>query len=127
MRLQDKVAIITGAGSGIGKATALLFADEGAKVVVVDCNAAGGERTVAEIERQGRVALLVRADISKETDAEHLVSETAEAFGGVDVLVNNAAVFVLKGFDATVSEWQQSLAVNVIGTVLVTKYVVDAM
>jgi len=127
MRLQDKVAIITGAGSGIGKATALVFADEGAKVVVVDCDAAGGERTVAEIERQGHVALFVRADISKETDAERLASETAKAFGGIDVLVNNAAIFVLKGFDATVSEWHQSLAVNVIGTVLVTKYVVDSM
>jgi len=127
MRLQDKVAIITGAGSGIGKATALLFACEGAKVAVVDCDAAGGERTVVEIERQGRVALFVRADISKETDAQRLVNETAKAFGDIDVLVNNAAIFVLKGFDATVAEWQQSLAVNVIGTVLVTKYVVDSM
>jgi NAD(P)-dependent dehydrogenase (short-subunit alcohol dehydrogenase family) len=127
MRLQNKVAIITGAGNGIGKATALLFAHEGAKVAVVDCDAAGGERTVVEIERRGRVALFVRADISKETDAERLANETAKAFGGVDILVNNAATFVLKGFDATVSEWQQSLAVNVIGTVLVTKYVVDAM
>jgi NAD(P)-dependent dehydrogenase (short-subunit alcohol dehydrogenase family) len=127
MRLQDKVAIVTGAGNGIGKATALLFADEGAKVAVVDCDAASGERTVAEIERRGRVALLVPADISKETDAERLASETAKAFGSIDVLVNNAAIFVLKGFDATVSEWQQSLAVNVIGTALVTKYVVQSM
>jgi NAD(P)-dependent dehydrogenase (short-subunit alcohol dehydrogenase family) len=127
MRLRDKVAIVTGAGNGIGKATALLFADEGAKVVVADCDAAGGERTAADIERQGHPALFVRADISKETDAERLVCDTASAFGGIDILVNNAAIFVLKGFDATVPEWQQSLAVNVIGTVLVTKYVIDSM
>jgi NAD(P)-dependent dehydrogenase (short-subunit alcohol dehydrogenase family) len=127
MRLRGKVAIITGAGNGIGKAAALLFADEGAKVVVGDCDAARGEQTVAEIERQGRVALFVRADISKEEHAERLASETAKVFGGIDILVNNAATFVLKGFDATVPEWQQSLAVNVIGTALVTKYVVDSM
>ena len=96
-------------------------------MAVVDCDAASGERTVAEIERRGRVALLVPGDISKETDAERLASETAKAFGSIDVLVNNAAIFVLKGFDATVSEWQQSLAVNVIGTALVTKYVVQSM
>lgn len=127
MRLQDKVAIITGAGSGIGKATALLFASEGAKVAVAECDAASGERTAAEIQTQDRAALFVRADISKETDAERVVSETAKAFGGIDILVNNAAIFVMKGFDATVPEWQQSLAVNVIGTVLVTKYAVDSM
>jgi NAD(P)-dependent dehydrogenase (short-subunit alcohol dehydrogenase family) len=127
MRLQDKVAIITGAGKGIGKATAFLFAEEGAKVVVVDCDAASGEQTAAEIEKQGCAALFERADISKETDAERIVRETAKAFGGIDILVNNAAIFVMKGFDATVPEWQQSLSVNVIGTVLVTKYAVDSM
>jgi NAD(P)-dependent dehydrogenase (short-subunit alcohol dehydrogenase family) len=127
MRLQDKVAIITGAGKGIGKATALLFAEEGAKVAIVDCDAASGEQTAAEIETQGRAALFVRADISKESDAERLVTEAAKVFGGIDILVNNAAIFVMKGFDATVPEWQQSLGVNVIGTVLVTKYAVDSM
>ena len=100
---------------------------KGANVAVVDCDAASREQTVTEIERRDLVALLVRADISKETDAGRLASETTRVFGGIDVLVHNGAIFVLKGFDATVLEWQQSLAVNVIGTVLVTRYVVDSI
>jgi NAD(P)-dependent dehydrogenase (short-subunit alcohol dehydrogenase family) len=127
MRLQGKIAAITGAATGLGEATALLFAEEGAHVVVADFDDAGGERTVSEIRKKGAEALFVHADISKESDARGIAEEAVRVFGGIDVLVNNAAVFVLKGFDATVAEWQRSLGINVIGTALVTKYVAEVM
>jgi dihydroanticapsin dehydrogenase len=111
----------------LGEATALLFAEEGAHVVVADFDDAGGERAVSEIRKKGAEALFVHADISKESDARGIAEEAVRVFGGIDVLVNNAAVFVLKGFDATVAEWQRSLGINVIGTALVTKYVAEVM
>jgi dihydroanticapsin dehydrogenase len=104
-----------------------LFAEEGAHVVVADFDDAGGERAVSEIRKKGAEALFVHADISKESDARGIAEEAVRVFGGIDVLVNNAAVFVLKGFDATVAEWQRSLGINVIGTALVTKYVAEVM
>jgi NAD(P)-dependent dehydrogenase (short-subunit alcohol dehydrogenase family) len=127
MRLKGKIAAITGAATGLGEATALLFAEEGAHVVVADFDDAGGERAVSEIRKKGAEALFVHADISKESDARGIAEEAVRVFGGIDVLVNNAAVFVLKGFDATVAEWQRSLGINVIGTALVTKYVAEVM
>jgi len=127
MRLRDKVAIVTGAASGIGETTAEVFAEEGAKVVVADIDAAGGEKTVATIQSKGGAAIFVQADLAKEADARRVVDEAVKAFGGVNILVNNAATFVLKGFEATVEEWQQSLGVNVIGTAMVTKYAVEEM
>jgi NAD(P)-dependent dehydrogenase (short-subunit alcohol dehydrogenase family) len=127
MRLKGKITAITGAATGLGEATALLFAEEGAHVVVADFDDAGGERAVSEIRKKGAEALFVHADISKESDARGIAEEAVRVFGGIDVLVNNAAVFVLKGFDATVAEWQRSLGINVIGTALVTKYVAEVM
>ena len=127
MRLKGKIAAITGAATGLGEATALLFAEEGAHVVVADIDDAGGERTASEIRKEGAEALFVHADISKESDARGIAEEAVRVFGGIDVLVNNAAVFVLKGFDATVAEWQRSLGINVIGTALVTKYMAEVM
>jgi NAD(P)-dependent dehydrogenase (short-subunit alcohol dehydrogenase family) len=127
MRMKDKVAIITGAGSGIGEATALLFAEEGAKVVVADIDPVGGEKTVAAICGKKGKALFVGVDISKEESAEKITQETLKAFSRVDILVNSAATFVHKGFDATMEDWRQSLGVNVIGTSMVTKYAAKAM
>lgn len=127
MRLKNKVAIITGAGSGIGDGTAVLFAEEGAKVVVADIDPVGGKKTVAAIKKKKGKAIFVHADISKEEDAKRITDEAVKAFGRVDILVNNAAIFILKGVEATVEEWQRSLGVNVIGTSLVTRYALAAM
>lgn len=127
MRLKDKVAIVTGAASGIGQTTAELFAEEGARVVVADIDREGGEKTVAGIRQKGGTAHFVRADISIDADARRITEEALEQFGRLDILVNDAAVFVLKGLDATVEEWQRSLGVNVIGTALVTKYAAEQM
>ena len=127
MRLKDKVAIVTGASSGIGQATAELFAEEGAKVVLADIDADGGEATAAGIRQRGGEARFVKADISREADAKRITDEALSAFGQVNVLVNDAAAFVLKGFEASVEDWQRSLGVNVIGTAMVTRYAVEPM
>jgi NAD(P)-dependent dehydrogenase (short-subunit alcohol dehydrogenase family) len=127
MRVQNKVAIVTGAGSGIGRATAELLAEEGAKVVVADIDPKGGNETVNAIREKGNAAHFVQADISREVDAKKTSDETVRTYGAIDILVNNAATFVLKGFEATVEEWQHSLGVNVIGTAMVTKYAVEHM
>ncbi len=127
MRLKEKVAVITGSASGIGQATAELFAEEGAKVVVADIDSKGGELTAQRVREKGGSAFSVQADISKSTDAQKISEEAVKAFGRIDILVNNAAAFVLKGFEATTEEWRHSLEVNVMGTTLVTKYAVERM
>jgi NAD(P)-dependent dehydrogenase (short-subunit alcohol dehydrogenase family) len=127
MRLKDQVAIVTGAGSGIGQATAVRLAEEGAKVVVVDIDRAGAEETVSLIKKNGGKSLAVHADVSKENDTKQIAEQAKSAFGKIDLLVNNAAVFIFKGLDATVEEWHRSLSVNVVGTALCTKYAVEEM
>ncbi len=127
MRVQNKVAIVTGAGSGIGRATAELLAEEGAKVVVADIDPKGGNETVSTIRSKGNAAHFVQADISQEADARKISEEAVKTYGGIDILVNNAATFVLKGFEASADEWRQSLGVNVIGTAMVTKYAIEHM
>src|SRR5579883_1298973 len=113
MRLQNKVAIVTGAGAGIGQATAEVFGEEGAKVLVADVDGQTAEETARKIQSKGGTARSLQADISREADARKIA--------------DTAAVFVLKGFDATVEDWQRSLGVNVIGTSMVTKYAVEHM
>lgn len=127
MRLKDKTAIITGAGSGIGQATALLFAEEGAQVALVDISRDAGEETLSLIRQQGGEAIFIQADISSEEDARRICGEAAGAYGKVDILVNNAAAFVLKGLDAGVDDWQRSLGVNIIGTALVSRHAAEEM
>ena len=121
MRLKNKVAIITGAGAGIGEATAVRFAEEGARVVLADYNREAVEAVAARIPN----AVAVTGDISKEADAERISAEAIRAFGTLDILVNNAADFTTKNVEtATVDDWHRVLNVNVIGTALVSKYAV---
>jgi dihydroanticapsin dehydrogenase len=126
-RLKDKVAIVTGGAAGIGQATAVLFAEEGARVVVADVDQAQGEQTVAQIKINGGEAIFVHCDVSSEDDARKVCQEALRVFGRIDILVNNAAAFVLKGLEATVEDWRRSLGVNVIGASLVSRYASEAM
>ena len=90
MRLSNKVAIVTGAGSGIGTGIAKRFAQEGAKVVVADINAAGGEAVVADIRKAGGTASFIAADVTKDASVQALIAATLKAYGGLDCVVNNA-------------------------------------
>ncbi|MFX1287076.1 MAG: SDR family NAD(P)-dependent oxidoreductase [Promethearchaeota archaeon] len=125
MKLKGKIAIITGAGAGIGEATALLFAKEGAKVC---CNSlsASAKKVVAKIKLSGGEAIFVQADISIEEEAKQIIEKTIETYGKIDILFNNAGV-VLSGAIDTISteDWNRTMAVNVRGIYLVTKYAID--
>jgi len=125
-RLQQKVAVITGAAAGIGAATAELFAEEGASVVLLDVDAAG-EAMAAGIRHRGGTAVFVHADIAEEDDVSRAMQLAEHTYGRIDILVNNAAVFVLKGLEATPAEWRRSLDVNVVGTALVSRYAAALM
>lgn len=123
MRLKDRVAVITGGGGGIGRACALEFAREGARVVVADINAAGARETAAQIQAEAREAIAVATDVSDAASVENLVAETLRAFGGVHALINNAAIQVNKTIeDTTVEEWRRQMEVNVGGVFLCSKY-----
>lgn len=128
MRLANKTAIITGVGAGIGQAIALRFAEEGARLLLNDRNQAAGQATLAKVKELGAEAALVAADISQETDARSISRTAVERFGGIDILVNNAADFTQKNVEqAEVADWQKVLGVNVIGTALVSKHAIPHM
>ena len=91
-KLDGKVALITGAGSGIGRATALLFAKEGAKVTVADCIPAGGQETTRKIREARGEATFVEVDVSKAADVERMVKTTMDTYGRIDILFNNAGI-----------------------------------
>ena len=126
-RLNDKVAIVTGGSGGIGQATSILFAEEGAKVVIADPNVAPGEKCAAQIRAAGGEAIFVKTDISNEGDCRRVCEEAAKVFGKLNVLINNGAAFVLKGLEASVAEWQKSLSVNVVGTALMSRFAAEHM
>ncbi len=113
MRLNNKIAIVTGAGRGIGKAVALRFAEEGAKVVVDDVNNANGASTVDAINAAGGEALFINADVSDAAEAESLISSTVDTYGTVDILVNNA---ICSTADVLNNNWEANLAVALQGT-----------
>jgi dihydroanticapsin dehydrogenase len=123
-RLKNKVAVITGGGSGIGRATCERFAEEGAGVVIAERDEASGRETAGKIGGKG---LFVRTDVTDEASVKHMVAEAVRAFGTINILVNNAAVFILRGIEATPEEWRQILDVNVMGPALVAKHVVPQM
>jgi NAD(P)-dependent dehydrogenase (short-subunit alcohol dehydrogenase family) len=128
MRLKDKVAIITGAGAGIGEAIAVRFAEEGARLVLNDITEKAAQRAVDLIRKMGVEAVSAVGDISNETDAARLTQVALDTYGRLNILVNNAANFTQKSVeDATVADWEKVLKVNVIGTALVAKYAARAM
>jgi dihydroanticapsin dehydrogenase len=126
-RLKNKTAIVTGGGQGIGKATCELFAEEGASVVIAERNVETGQATADQINRAGGQAIFVQTEVTDEQSIQRMVDSSVKAFGRIDILVNNAAIFILKGIDATPQEWRQVLDVNVMGPVLVSKHVVPEM
>ena len=130
MRLANKVALITGAGGGIGGESALLFAAEGASVVVVDVADAAGEETVRRVKQQGGKAAYVRADVSKDADCANMIAFAEKTFGKLDVLFNNAGIMDSADDDAMKTPeavWEKTLAINLKGVFLGCKHGIPAL
>ena len=130
MRLKDKVALITGAGSGIGRQSAILFAKEGAAVLVVDVNEEAAAETAALIRGPGGRAVACRADVSKAVDCQRMVAAAEREFGKLDVLFNNAGIMHPKDDDAIHTEesvWDVTLDINAKGVFLGCKYGIPAL
>ena len=130
MRLADKVALITGAASGIGKETALLFAHEGAKIVAVDMNDSDGEKTVSEVNSAGGDAIYVNADVSKSADCENMIKATERKYGKLNVLFNNAGIMDSRDDNSQATEeevWDLTMAINLKGVFLGCKFGIPAM
>ena len=130
MRLQDKVAIITGAGSGIGREAALIFAREGARVVVADMNDKGGEGTVHDVQAAGGDALFLHTNVSKAGDVENLVRTAEERYGKLDVIFNCAGIFPEEDgsvLDTPEEVWDLVMNVNLKGVFLGCKYAIPAL
>jgi NAD(P)-dependent dehydrogenase (short-subunit alcohol dehydrogenase family) len=130
MRLKDKVALITGGGGGIGRATARLFAQEGAQVVVVDIAEGAGRDTVAAVDEVGGEALFVGADVSLATDCARMVEQAEAHFGRLDVLFNNAGIMHSADDDAIATDeaiWDLTMAINLKGVFLGCKYGIPAL
>lgn len=129
MKLANKVSLITGAGSGIGQSSAYLYAIEGAKVVVADKNDTAGMETVNNIKTKGGEAIFVHTDISKASEAENAVKATLKKFGKIDILFNNAGVFMkyLPIEEIEESYWDYIFSINIKGMFLMSKNVVPEM
>lgn len=131
MKLDGKVALVTGGGAGIGRAIALRFAQEGAKVMVNDINRASyasGETTVKMIKDAGGEATFILADVSKATDAEKMVKATVQAYGKLDILVNNAGIWLGKPLtEISEQEWDRLMSINMKGVFLCSKYAIPEM
>jgi glucose 1-dehydrogenase len=123
MKLSGKVSVVTGAGQGIGRAVALLFAREGSRVAVVDCDGEKAAGVAGEISAEGKNALFVRADVSLEGEVERMVAAVVERFGRIDILVNNAGIQTERPFlELTGDEWQRVLDVNLKGAFLCSRF-----
>lgn len=128
MRLKDRVAIVTGAAHGIGRAIAELFAREGAKVLAVDLDDAVGAEVVAAIQAAGGTAQYLHVDVGSEADVKKMADTAIAAFGGINILVNNAAAFIFGALEKVSREqWERVMAVNVIGPATAIKVCLPAM
>jgi 3-hydroxybutyrate dehydrogenase len=122
MQLKDKVAFITGSASGIGKEIALLFAQEGAKVVIADLNKQAADATAAELKERGAQAIGVGVDVTSEEQVDAAVEEAAQAFGGIDILISNAGIQIVHPVEEfSFADWKKMLAIHLDGAFLTTK------
>ena len=127
-RLEKKVALVTGGGSGIGKASALAFAKEGAKVVVADVAIEEGQRTVEQLKEAGGDGFAIRTDVTNAAEVASMVSETIEAYGKLDCALNNAGIALGSSVsDCTEEDWNRVLSVNLTGVWLCMKYEIAQM
>lgn len=128
MRLEGKTALITGSGSGIGRCTALLFAKEGAQVVINDVSAEQGEATVSAIREAGGTAIAIQADVTKASDVERMVDKALATYGKIDVLFNNAGISGVGAVHETSEDlWDKVVNVNLKGVYLTSKGVLPHM
>ncbi len=128
MRLQDKVAIITGAGRGIGRGIALKFAQEGARVVVAEINSQAAKDAAEEIQKANGQARWIKTDVTKKAEAEAMVAFALQEFGQIDILVNNAGIVLAGSFlEFSEEDWDRIIAVNLKGVVFCTQAAVKEM
>lgn len=128
MRLKNKIAIITGAGSGIGRGIASAFVKEGAKVVIADWSEEGGKEMVEQIKKEGGEAVFVETDVSKAADIEQMVKTCLDKFGRVDILVNNAGIYrACNLHEMTEEDWDKIIDVNLKSVFLGSKRVISEM
>lgn len=129
MKLANKVALITGSGSGFGRASALIFSKEGAKISVVDIDREGGQETVTSIKQKGGVAIFIQADVTKASDVEKMIKTTVDTYGRLDILFNNAGIAMVHSPIEEVPEdlWDRVMSVNVKSIFLACKYAVPIM
>ncbi|NHZ87037.1 MAG: SDR family NAD(P)-dependent oxidoreductase, partial [Planctomycetia bacterium] len=117
--LKDRVAVITGGANGLGKATAFLFSEHGAKVVVVDVNKEAGDKVVSEILKNDGIASFIKTDISKSTEVNKMIENVAAKFGGIDILINNAGILAdARLVKMTEEEWDRVISINLKGIFL---------
>jgi NAD(P)-dependent dehydrogenase (short-subunit alcohol dehydrogenase family) len=128
MRLQNKVSLITGGTSGIGEATALLFAREGARVAITGRNETRGHQVTAHILESGGEAIFIRTDVRHAADCKRAVDETLRSWGRLDILFNNAGIFYPQtALECTEEEWDLQIDINLKGTFLMSKYALEPM
>ena len=128
MKLKNKVAVITGAGTGIGLSIAKTFSREGAKVVINDINVKSGQSAADHILQNGGDAVFLQGNVSSEKDAKNIIDQAVKSFGSVDILVNNAGIELIKAItEITEEDWDHVLGVNLKGTFLMSKHAVIQM